>query len=80
MFLSHPPQFIHHSVTLCFNLGVSTNRTSALCTGVGAQLVKALGAYVLVVLLHILLPMQVVTAVVAVEAISHGGGEITPGT
>lgn len=67
-------------VTLCFHLGVSTNGALALCAGVGAELIEALGAHVLLVLLHIFLPMQVVTAVVAVEAISHGGGEITPGT
>lgn len=61
-------------------LGISTNGASALCAGVGTELIKTLGAHVLVVLLHILLPVQVVTAVVAVEAISHGGGKITPGT
>lgn len=69
-----------HTVSLCFNLGVGTNRASALCTRVGAQLVKALGAHMLVVLLHILLPVQIITAVVAVEAIGHGGGEVTPRT
>lgn len=61
-------------------LGVGTNGAFALCTGVGAELVETLGAYVLLVLLHVFLAVQVVTAVVAVEAISHGGGEITSGT
>lgn len=55
-------------------LGVSTNGAFALCTRIGAELIKALGAHVLVILLHILLAMQIVTAVVAVKAISHGGG------
>lgn len=66
--------------TLCFHLGVSADGAFALRTGVGAELIEALGAHVLFVLLHIFLPVQVVPAVVAVEAISHGGGEITPGT
>lgn len=55
-------------------LGVSTNGAFALCARIGTELIKALSAHVLVILLHILLPMQIVTAVVAVEAISHGGG------
>lgn len=55
-------------------LGVSTNGTSALCAGIGTELIEALGAHVLVILLHILLPVQIVTAVVAVEAVGHGGG------
>lgn len=66
----------HH---LC-HLGVGTNRTSALCAGVGTEFVKALGAHMLLILLHVLLPVQVVTAVVAVEPVGHGGAEITPGT
>lgn len=57
-----------------FHLGVSTNGAFALCARIGAELIKALGAHVLVILLHILLAMQIVTAVVAVKAISHGGG------
>lgn len=61
-------------------LGVSTNGAPALCAGVGADLIKALGAHMLVLLLHIFLPVQVVPAVVAVKAVSHGGGEVTPGT
>ena len=68
------------SLTLCFHLGVGTDGLLALGAGVGAELVKALGADVLVILLHVLLPVQVVTAVVAVEALTHGGGEITLGT
>lgn len=68
------------SLTLCFHLGVSADGLLALSAGVGAELVEALGADVLVILLHVLLPVQVLTAVVAVEALTHGGGEITPGT
>lgn len=67
------------SVLVVELLGVSSNGAFTLSTGVGAELLKALGANVLVVFLHILLPVQVVTAVVAVKAISHGGGEITSG-
>lgn len=74
--------FFFHSVfvTLCFHLGVCTNGAFALCAGVGTELIKALGAHMLLVLLHIFLPVQVVTAVVAVKSISHGGSEIIPGT
>lgn len=61
-------------------LGVRTHGALALCAGVGAQLVEALGAHVLLVLLHVLLPVQVVPAVVAVEAVGHGGAHVTPGT
>lgn len=68
--------------TLCqfFNLGVRTDGLLALGAGVGAQLVEALDAHVLVVLLHVLLAVQVVAAVEAVGAVGHGGGEVTPGT
>lgn len=66
--------------TLGSHLGVGTDGTLALCTGVGTELIKALGANVLLILLHVLLPVQVVTAIVTVKAISHGGGEVTPGT
>ena len=44
----------------------------ALHTRVGAELVEALEAAVVAVLLHVLLPLQVVSAVVAVELLSHG--------
>ena len=37
-----------------------------------AELVEALEAAVVAVLLHVLLPLQVVSAVVAVELLSHG--------
>lgn len=63
-----------------FNLGVRTDGLLALGAGVGAQLVEALDAHVLVVLLHVLLAVQVVAAVEAVGAVGHGGGEVTPGT
>lgn len=71
-----------HTQTLAlgFHLGVRTDGLFALCAGVGAQLVEALDAHVLVVLLHVFLAVQVVAAVEAVGAVSHGGGEVTPGT
>lgn len=62
-----------------FHLGVRTDGLLALGAGVGAQLVEALDAHVLVVLLHVLLAVQVVAAVEAVGAVAHGGGgEVTP--
>lgn len=61
-------------------LSVSTNGASTLGAGVGTELIEALGAHMLVVLLHILFAVQVVAAVVAVEAVSHGGAHIMPGT
>lgn len=65
---------------LRFHLGVCTDGLLALGAGVGAQLVKALDAHVLLILLHALLAVQVVAAVEAVDAVGHGGGEVTPGT
>lgn len=62
------------------HLGVDADGAFALCAGVGADLFEALGAYGLLVLLHIFLALQVVAAVVAVEAFGHGGGEVAPGT
>lgn len=53
-------------------LGVGANGLAALHTRVGAELVEALEAAVVAVLLHVLLPLQVVPAVVAVELLSHG--------
>lgn len=61
-------------------LGISSDGASALCTGVGTQFVKTLGAHMLVVLLHILLAVQVVPAVVAVEAVCHGRAHVVPRT
>lgn len=43
------------------------------------MLVEAPDAHDLLVLLHVLLPVQAVTAVEAVGAIGHGGAEVTPG-
>lgn len=63
-----------------FHLGVRTDGLPALSAGVGAQLVVAFDAHVLVVLLHVLLAVQVVAAVEAVGAVGHGGGEVTPRT
>ena len=67
---------LHFSV---LHLSVCPDRASAFHARVGADLVKALGAHVLLVLLHVLLAMQVVTAVEAVKSFGHGGGEIAPG-
>lgn len=44
------------------------------------MLVEAPDAHHLLILLHILLPVQAVTAVETVGAIGHGGAEVTPGT
>lgn len=49
-------------------LGISPNGFSALRTGVCTKLLKALDTAVAAFLLHILLPMQWVTAIVAVKA------------
>lgn len=59
-----------------FHLGVGADGALALGAGVGAELVEALGAHVLLLLHHVLLAVQVVPAVVAVEAVGHGGGEV----
>lgn len=67
-------------VCVCDHLGVGAYGAFALCTGVGADLVEALGAHGLLVLFHIFLALQVVAAVEAVEAVGHGGGEVAPGT
>ena len=64
----------------CVHLGIGADGAAAVSAGVGTELIEALGAHMLFVLLHVLLPVQVVPAVVAVEAISHGGGEIMPET
>lgn len=53
-------------------LGVGADGLAALHTRVGAELVEALEAAVVAVLLHVLLSLQVVSAVVAVELLSHG--------
>lgn len=50
-------------------LGVSSNGFLALNAGVGTDLLKALDAAVTTLFLHILLPLQRVTAVVAVKAL-----------
>lgn len=58
-------------------LGVRTNGLAAFCAGVGAELVKALQAAMVAVLLHIFLPLQGVPAVVAVKLLSHGANLVT---
>jgi hypothetical protein len=49
-------------------------------TEVLAELFKALQAAVVAILLHILLPLQGVPAVVAVELLSHGAHLVSGGT
>lgn len=53
-------------------LGVSADGFAALHAGVGAELVEALQAAVVAVLLHVLLSLQRVPAVVAVKLLGHG--------
>lgn len=62
------------------HLGISPNGATAFGACVGTELVEALCTHVLLILLNILLPMQVVTAVVTVEAFSHGGSSVAPGS
>ena len=71
--------FIYFCFTNVLHLGVGPDGASAFHAGVGADLVEAFGAHVLLVLLHVLLAVKVVTAIEAVEAFGHGGGEIAPG-
>lgn len=54
------------------DLGVSPDGFLALGAGVGAELLEALDAAVPPLLLHVLLAVQRVPAVVAVEALRHG--------
>lgn len=74
------PLLTHSSHALCVHLGVDTYGTFALCAGVGADLVEALGADGLLVFLYVFLPLQVVAAVDAVQTFRHGGGLVTLGT
>lgn len=62
------------------NLSINSNGSSAFCTGVGTQLVKASGTHMLIVLLDVLLAVQVFSAVEAVEALRHDGAEIASWT
>lgn len=61
-------------------LGVRTNGLATFHAGVGAELVKALQAAVVAILLHILLPLKGVPAVVAVKLLSHGAHLVPGGT
>lgn len=58
-------------------LGVGTDGFLALNAGVGTDLVKALDTAVAALLLHVLLPLQRVTAVVAVKTLRHGAHSVT---
>lgn len=68
------------AVLIVHLLGVGADGLPAVHTGVGAELVEALEAAVVAVLLHVLLPLQVVPAVVAVELLSHGAHLVAGGT
>lgn len=68
------------SVLIVHLLGVRTNGLAAFCTGVGTELVKALQAAVVAILLHVLLPLQRVPAVVAVKLFGHGAYLVARGT
>lgn len=68
------------AVLIMYLLGVCSNGLAALHTGVGAELVEALQAAVVAVLLHVLLPLQGVPAVVAVKLLSHGAHFVPGGT
>lgn len=57
---------------LSTDLGVSPDGFLALGAGVGAELLEAFDAAVPPLLLHVLLALQRVPAVVAVEALRHG--------
>lgn len=59
-------------------LGISPNGATAFGACVGTELVEALCTHVLLILHHILLPMQVVTAIVTVKAFRHGGSRVAP--
>lgn len=59
------------------HLGVSSDGFLALNAGVGADLIEALDAAVASLFLHVLLPLQVFTAVVAVKAVQHGAHGVT---
>lgn len=61
-------------------LAVRTDGLAAVHAGVGAELVKALQAGVVAILLHVLLPLQGVPAVVAVKLLSHGAHPVPGGT
>lgn len=58
------------------HLCISTYRFATLGAGVGAELVEAAHAHRLVIFLDVLLALQVVSAVEAVETLGHGGAQI----
>lgn len=61
-------------------LCISADGFAAFSTSVCAELVEAAHAHRLVIFLDVLLALQVVSAVEAVKALSHGGAQITAGT
>lgn len=60
------------AVLIMHLFGICTYGLAALLTSISTVLVKALQAAVLTILLHILLPLQGILAVVAVEPLRHG--------
>lgn len=66
-------------ISFAAHLSISTNRLATLSASVGAELVEAAHAHRLLVLLDVLLALQVVSAVEAVETLSHGGAQIAAG-
>lgn len=72
--------FVPVAVLVVHLLGVRTDGLAAFHTGVGAELVKALQAAVVAILFHVLLPLQGVSAVVAVKLLSHGTHLVPGGT
>lgn len=72
--------FVPVAVLIMQLLGIRTDGLAALCTGVGAELVKAPQAAVVAVLLHVLLSLQGIPTVVTVEFLSHGAHLVAGGT
>lgn len=64
---------------LSTDLGVGPDGFLALGAGVGTELLEALDAAVPPLLLHVLLALQRVAAVVAVEALRHGAHGVAAG-
>lgn len=76
-FISIPVSCSSPVPALSTHLGVSADGFLALDAGVGADLVEALDAAVAPLLLHVLLALQRVAAVEAVEALRHGAHGVT---
>lgn len=66
------------AVLIAHLLGVGTDALVAFHTGIGTELVKAVQAAAVAILLHVVLPLQGVTAVVAVK-LGHGAHLVPAG-